>query len=320
MGKVTADHLMQRQSLPLSAKVAFTQSRVRSWYEHWQGQVYVSYSGGKDSTVLLDIVRRIYPDVPAVFSDTGLEYPEVRELALRNADVVVRPRTTFKNVIEKYGYPVIGKKQARMIHDLQNESERNANTCRLRRTGVKRDGSYSKAGKLADKWQFLADAPFKVSPRCCEVLKREPFTRYESESGRKPMTAVMADESETRRASYLRDGCFVFDGKCPHSTPMAIWTEQDVLSYIVENGLEYAGCYGEIIGEPGSLRCTRESRTGCMFCMFGIQFDGEPNRFQRMERDYPKQYDYCINTLGIGKVLDYIGIPYVYQPTLMEGR
>lgn len=68
------------------------------------------------------------------------------------------------------------------------------------------------------------------------------------------------------------------------------------------------------------LRCTREDRTGCMFCMFGIHYDATPNRFQRMERDYPKQYDYCINKLGIGKVLDYVGIDYRYQPTLFEGE
>ena len=55
-----------------------------------------------------------------------------------------------------------------------------------------------------------------------------------------------------------------------------------------------------------------------MFCMFGVQFDGKPNRFQRMERDYPKQYEYCINNLGIGRVLDYVGIPYKYEPTFFD--
>lgn len=56
-----------------------------------------------------------------------------------------------------------------------------------------------------------------------------------------------------------------------------------------------------------------------MFCLFGIHHDPEPNRMQKMQRDYPRQWDYCINRLGIGKVLDYVGIPYVYQPTLFDG-
>ena len=55
-----------------------------------------------------------------------------------------------------------------------------------------------------------------------------------------------------------------------------------------------------------------------MFCMFGVQFDGKPNRFQRMQITHPKQYEYCINNLGIGKVLDYVGIPYKYEPTLFD--
>ena len=55
-----------------------------------------------------------------------------------------------------------------------------------------------------------------------------------------------------------------------------------------------------------------------MFCMFGIQYDESPNRFQRMQREYPKQYDYCINKLGIGRVIDYVGIPYERDPTLFD--
>lgn len=64
--KHTMSDLYQMQSLPLSAKITMTKNRIRAWYEHWDGDVYVSFSGGKDSTVLLDIVRSMYSDVPAV--------------------------------------------------------------------------------------------------------------------------------------------------------------------------------------------------------------------------------------------------------------
>jgi len=77
-----------RQALPLDLKIGLTKNRIRSWYEHWHGNVYVSFSGGKDSTVLLDLVRQDYPDVPAVFCDTGLEYPEIRDFV-----------KTFDNVV-----------------------------------------------------------------------------------------------------------------------------------------------------------------------------------------------------------------------------
>ena len=315
---ISYEVLKQRQALPLDAKVVFTRKKVREWYEHWHGDVYVSFSGGKDSTVLREIVKDMYPDVPAVFCDTGLEYPEVRELAIRKSDVVLKPAITFRQVLEKYGYPIPSKKQARMVWDLQNETENNRAVCNLHRTGYTKEGKYSPSFKLSEKWAPLVGAPFKVSDRCCNVMKKDPFARYERETKRKPFTATMAAESDMRRVAYMKNGCNSFDSKRQLSQPMAIWTEQDVLRYIVENRTEYAACYGEIIESGGTLSCSRENRTGCMFCMFGIQYDGEPNRFQRMQRDYPKQYAYCIEKLGIGKVLDYVGIPYTYQQTLFD--
>lgn len=95
------------QSWDLDRKIQVTTARIMEWYEHYNGLVYVAFSGGKDSTVLLDLVRRIYPDVPAVFCDTGLEFPEIRQFARSVENVVVlRPEMNFKKVIETYGYPI----------------------------------------------------------------------------------------------------------------------------------------------------------------------------------------------------------------------
>lgn len=117
MAKMTNDLLKQLQSLPLDIKIRKTELRIREWYEHWEGNVCVSFSGGKDSTVLLDIVRRLYPDVPAVFSDTGLEYPEIKEFVKTFPNVtIVRPKHSFKEILTKYGYPIISKEVAECVH------------------------------------------------------------------------------------------------------------------------------------------------------------------------------------------------------------
>ena len=311
---ITYEVMKQRQQLPLEAKIVFTKKKIREWYEYWGGDVYLSFSGGKDSTVLRDIIKDVYPDIPAVFCDTGLEYPEVRELALRKADVVLKPKMNFKQVIEKYGYPIPSKEQAQFIRELRTTKSE-----KLRHLRLYGKGDGSNFGHVSKRWLPLTYAPFLVSEQCCNVMKKAPFKAYVKETGRKGINAVMASESKLREKKYLQHGCNAFTGKDPKSTPMAIWTEQDVLQYIKQSGIEYAGCYGEIIeGANGQLMCTKENRTGCMFCMFGVQYDGTPNRFQRMQRDYPKQYNYCINTLGIGRVLDYVGIPYEYQPTLFD--
>ena len=112
-----AERLKELQALPLSRKILITQTRIIEWYQHFNGCVCVSFSGGKDSTVLLDIVRKIYPHVPAVFSNTGLEYPEIQKFVkgYDNVDIVI-PEMRFDEVIKTYGYPLIGKEVAEAIY------------------------------------------------------------------------------------------------------------------------------------------------------------------------------------------------------------
>jgi 3'-phosphoadenosine 5'-phosphosulfate sulfotransferase (PAPS reductase)/FAD synthetase len=114
----TIEELQMRQALPLNLKVAMTKTRIREWVnEYGESGVYVSFSGGKDSTVLLDIVRQNYPNIPAVFVDTGLEYPEIREFVKTFDNVVwLKPKMTFKEVIEKYGYPFISKEVSECVY------------------------------------------------------------------------------------------------------------------------------------------------------------------------------------------------------------
>ena len=313
MSVISAEILKQRQALPLELKVIRTKQRIREWYEHWQGDVYLSFSGGKDSTVLLDIVKGIYPDVPAVFCDTGLEYPEVREFATSNADVVIKPDMNFKQVIEKFGYPFPSKEQALYIRQYRHSTPKMR---KLRWDGNPLNGRFC----IAKRWRYLVDSPFEFSEQCCDVMKKRPFKKFEREKKLKPMIATMAEESRLRFQEYLQHGCNSFDAKRVKSTPLGFWTEDDVLGYLHETGIDYAKCYGEIVDEGGRLRVTGTKRTGCMFCLFGIYAEHEPNRMQRMQRDYPKQHSYCIEKLGIGKVLDYVGIPYKYQPTLFDAH
>jgi len=112
-----AERLKELQSLPLERKIQITQTRIIEWYQHYDGQVCVSFSGGKDSTVLLHIARQLYPGIPAVFSNTGLEYAAIQRFVKTydNVDIIV-PQMRFDEVISTYGYPIIGKEVAEAIH------------------------------------------------------------------------------------------------------------------------------------------------------------------------------------------------------------
>ncbi len=108
--------LRQYQALPLRAKVLMTELRIREWYNYFNGAVFVSFSGGKDSTVLASLVHDNYPDVPLVFVNTGLEYPEIQAFARKMGAEFIRPKMQFSDVISKYGYPIISKENAEAIH------------------------------------------------------------------------------------------------------------------------------------------------------------------------------------------------------------
>ena len=105
------------QALPIDIKIRKTENRIREWYDYYCGDVYISFSGGKDSTVLLDIARKIYPDIEAVYIDTGLEYPELREFVKSIDNVTwLKPEMNFKKVVQTYGYPIISKEIANKVH------------------------------------------------------------------------------------------------------------------------------------------------------------------------------------------------------------
>jgi len=172
--KVEIWQLRQRQGLPLELKERYAERRIQEWYEYWDGQVFVSFSGGKDSNVLLHLVRRFYPDVSAVFCNTGLEHPEILTHVKTFENVTwLLPKMPFDKVVERYGYPVVSKKVARCIKDLQNPNPRNEATRHLRLTGYNRKGAYCPSQKLPQKWRYLVDSGIKISDHCCEVIKKK---------------------------------------------------------------------------------------------------------------------------------------------------
>lgn len=316
---MTNEDLKIMQAWPLERKIRVSQSHIMKWYQHWGGRVYISFSGGKDSTVLLDLARRVYPDIEAVFCDTGLEYPEVRKFALSHSNVTkIRPEKTFHEVLTEKGYPIGSKKIARMLRTCQNPTDRNKVTVRLYRTGIKRDGTRSKNFKLAKRWLKFIDSDYRASEECCDYMKKAPLKRFGKETGKKPIIGTMAEDSSFRKINWLKTGCNAFSADDPQCKPLNFWTEQDILRYLKITGIPYCSVYGEIREQQQetmqflqkNLYTTGCDHTGCMFCMFGVHLENEPNRFQRMRITHPKQYDYCINKLGCGAVLDYIGVPY----------
>lgn len=231
-GKVhDKERLKKLQALPLDRKIMITQTRLIEWYTAWEGKCYVSFSGGKDSTVLADLAARVCKilDYKLIlwFSDTGLEYPEIKsnvdkigkyfENKYRVEVEVVKDypkdkdgkRITFRKVIEKYGYPLISKEVARDVGRTQKNGAINS------KTGKETYASKLLKGLIKDKndkpsvynktqWAYLVNAPFKISNQCCDIMKKKPAHKFDKERGLKPIIATMAEESNQRRVQWIK--------------------------------------------------------------------------------------------------------------------
>ena len=319
----TKEDLKRFQAEPLEDKFQRTLAKVAEWYSRWNDEVYVSFSGGKDSTVLADIcakwcsVRNI--PLTLVFVNTGLEYPEIQKHVkfyaqwLRDEHgitvnlEILRPKMRFDEVIKKYGYPIISKDIAMTIHYAK---QNNAEWAWKRLNGInaKNETPSEYRANRYGKYKPLTQVDFNCSNWCCLVMKEKPL--HEIEKTKKPIIGILAEESERRTDAWLKTGCNAFDGNKPMSKPMSFWTEQDVLQYIKRYNIPIASVYGDVVytDDPeqmslddfgfdcGRKLCTTGcDRTGCIFCAFGAHLDKPGNgRFERLKETHPKQYAYCI--------------------------
>lgn len=324
--------LKELQRLPLERKIQISITRIIEWHQHYNGNVCVSFSGGKDSTVILDLVRKMYPDVKGVFLDTGLEYPEVKNFikTIDNIDWIYPvsynkntrkyDRITFKEILIEYGYPIISKDFAHAVECVKNNTDSNYMK--------KFDNNSEYCKKYGEKYcyedfKYLLDSDFKISAKCCQFMKKNSLHRYMKENNLVPYIGLMASDSKLRRTAWMHSGCNAFNNQFPHSAPISIWTREDVLEYIDKYKIPYCDIYGDIVTDAHGWHSTTKARnTGCMFCLFGILYDDDENRFVKMKETHPKIYDYCINGgkyenglwipdekgLGIGHVLDTINV------------
>lgn len=343
MNAFTKEDLKRFQAESLPQKYQRSLAKIAEWYSFWAHAVFVSFSGGKDSTVLADMCAKWCSIIKAtlylMFVDTGLEYPELKKFVKFYAQYlrdkyqievvldILRPEMRFDEVIKTYGYPIISKEVAKTVSAAKRlgQDSRYGRACLDKLNGVhkQKDGNVSLYN--CAKYKPLLDVDFKISSNCCDVMKKKPSHDYIKRTHRYPITAQMADESRLREQRWIRYGCNGFNMSSPSSSPMSFWLEQDVLQYIKEENLPIASVYGEIeyvvepeqmriedfgisCGAPDKLRTTGCKRTGCIFCVFGCHLEESPSRFELLKETHPRQYDYCLN----GGEYDEDG---VWQPT-----
>ena len=283
------------------------------YYHRMNGEVYLNFSGGKDSTVLKYFIDKWtdmngYPRVRCLFNDTTNEYKEILTFVKSFGDTVewTRPKQTFAQTLKKYGFPVISKEQSMAISRARKTKDPNVRHYRL--TGERNGIKVGTAGVISKKWQFVMDAPFDVTNRCCDILKKAPIKIFERKTGLRPITGVMSTESSLRKRNYIKNGgCNIWGKGKEMCMPLSLFTEDNIWECIDKFNIEICSVYfdqiidGELV--PG------EKRTGCAYCAFGAQCeDPKNNRFTRLSKREPKRYKSMMDKMGYREVLNFIGI------------
>lgn len=288
--------LSRRQTLEslremnLDSKIIQTKFLIRQAVtEFGLKKVYISYSGGKDSTVLSHIAKSMYPGILHLFANTTNEYPEtIQHIKWEKEEngtniLIVTPQDvhgeiwTFKKVVDNYGYPMFSKRVSNAIRTYQH-----ALSARTQQH------SLDYIGRNFKKYEKYIDLP--ISDKCCDRLKKEPLRRKAKELGLEcAILGILASESYQREKDWLEYGCNVFhERKDNQSKPLSFWTDNDILEYIKRFNVKISHLY-----EMGY------SRNGCMYCGFGVHLEPDGyNRYQRLKETHPAQYKYFVSNFG----------------------
>ena len=332
--------MLALQSLPYEVKVGKAKQRIREFIygcDQLGFNTHVSV-GGLDSITLLCLIRSMNIDIPAV-SVSVLEDKSIIRVHKQLGVTMLKPLKAKHEILQEEGFPVISKKIATKIMALQDPTEGNATIRHAIITGEcgeKGHFATNSAMQLPKRWLELFGGyenenegtnykvpPFKVSSKCCEIMKERPCDIWAKENNSKPFLGLMASEGGRRQEALEEHGCNYFGKTTIRSAPFAPFLRNDLLQLALDLNVPIPEIYGRIERDPnGNLRTTGAQRTGCEMCGFGVHMEKRPHRFDKLYDRNPKAWDYWMNKCctdkdgnkyGWGLVLDYIGVEWRQQ-------
>lgn len=282
----------------LDIKIANAKHRIENLYFQTEGKCYVSFSGGKDSTVILAIVKmceEIYtipPNaIPAVFSDTGIELGAtkdfvkwVKENWYENVEII-KPEKTFSWVINNKGKPIKSKIKSQFLSRYQKGNTSKNTMLSL----LGKNGKLIKS-KLANKDLHMLHPDFdiKVSDSCCLILKKKPFEKYNKENdikgyilGERIAEGGIRATGASKRINEGGKICTKTKGDYIVKLPIIDWSNEDIEMFIKKYNVPLSKAYTEEGYE----------RTGCFLCPFSLQIDKNLEKLYRYE---PNRYKAAI--------------------------
>jgi 3'-phosphoadenosine 5'-phosphosulfate sulfotransferase (PAPS reductase)/FAD synthetase len=290
----TYDQLRAWQAENLDFKIAWAKERI----ERALGQLKipaVAFSAGKDSTVLLHLLKQYAPDIITIYGNTTIEFPECIRFARRLRDewklnfYEVKPEVTFWWVVQEYGWPLMGKTfgVGGVAHKTSREQFFDDLAAR---------------GELTGQYKIQSEVP--ISSACCTFLKERPSRKMQKQLGVDGIfLGILAHESRQRLFNFLQYGEWYYpkNQKIWKCHPLAIWTDADIWDYIRRFDVPYASLYDMGFRHEMTGEWISHKRNGCMFCGMDLQFPN--NHLAIMRRTHPKAWSTLMLHHGLGKVL-----------------
>lgn len=270
----------------LQDRIQKIQQIIRKYGEE---NFYLSFSGGKDSTVLSALLDMAIPDnkIPRVYANTGIEYRLILEFVERERErphpwelIILKPKIPIKPMLEEEGYPLKSKMHSKILGEYQRLG--NCKTV-VKYLGNSVDGESFRSTFLVCpqilKYQFSEDFKIKVSDKCCLRMKEKPLTEWAKANSR---TYFISGITRAEGGRRFRAECLVFENeKLKAFQPLAPITEDWEDWFIETYNIEIS----EIYKPPYNF-----TRTGCKGCPFAIELQQE---LDTLERFFPAERKQC---------------------------
>lgn len=299
--------------MPHDQKVFWAKTRIKEFFKECEEynklgpknpitEITISFSGGKDSTVLLDLVSKVHKEIKSKFFivpayAVEITFPSTikfikdvvedyrKENKYIKEPLLVPPKLPWNDILETKGYPIFSKQISVLINRVKRSKTKNGltqwffgvneeitNTAKYKlskqRLFLLDDNMINKWPKLKDKelieYFKKYNEPYFFSEKCCDYVKGNL-----KHDNRPSFIGVTTEESEMRKKSWIQNGCNIFNSKNKKSRPISIWKSSDIWKYIKDNDLPINPAYGYKKDKPLEEQKYNFNRLGCSACPFG---------------------------------------------------
>ena len=275
----------QENEMLLNDRIMKIQSIIRKYEED---NFYISFSGGKDSTVLSALVDMALPNnkIPRVYANTGIELNKIRDFVIElsktdNRIQIIKPSIPIKKMLEREGYPFKSKMHSAYVKKYQ---EKGLNGYKSVRAYIGIENTLNNKPIFRGcpkvlKYQFTKENTLKISDMCCMKMKEEPLKEWQKENN-KPYTIVGIMREEGGRRFNAQ--CLSFKGKKLNNfQPLAPITKDWEDWFIKTYNIKICDIYKP----PYNFE-----RTGCKGCPFSIHIQRE---LDTLEKYFPEERKQC---------------------------